>query len=190
MTQTLYHIEGDTESPFLSRSPRHQLTMEGPEPADPRQTPKVKNDMTSPDTLSSFLIINAQGPAEAIIDSDAQLVHTASQRCGHAAGHEEEESAQIKGLMQQLFGPERATVDEQRTRHVGVVWKNLTVKGLGLGAALQPTLGDILASLVGLVKALLTRGGRPAGAEKPEIRTILKDFTVSVHPGMIERAGT
>jgi hypothetical protein len=79
-----------------------------------------------------------------------------------------------------MFGPDRkANSEEEETRHVGVVWKNLTVKGVGLGAALQPTNGDILFGLPRLIKQLFTRGRKGAGVGKTPIRTILDDFTVS-----------
>lgn len=78
-----------------------------------------------------------------------------------------------------MFGHERkANSEEEKTRHVGVVWKNLTVKGLGLGAALQPTTGDIFLGIPRLIRGLLTRGQKGAGVDKKEMRTILDDFTV------------
>jgi hypothetical protein len=54
------------------------------------------------------------------------------------------------------------------------------VKGVGLGAALQPTNGDIFLGLPRLIKRLLTRGRNGTGAGKPSIRTILDDFSVSI----------
>jgi hypothetical protein len=80
-----------------------------------------------------------------------------------------------------MFGQERkANSEEEKTRHVGVVWRNLTVKGVGLGAALQPTNGDIFLGLPRLMKRVLTRGRHGTGSGKPSIRTILDDFTVSI----------
>ncbi|KAJ5168761.1 CDR ABC transporter [Penicillium canariense] len=116
--------------------------------------------------------------------NDAQLAKTLSQRRSYASGHEGEEWAQIERLISRMFGHERkANSEEEKTRHAGVVWKNLTVKGLGLGAALQPTNGDIFLGLPRLIKRRLTRGRKGAGAGKPEIRTILNDFTGCVRPG-------
>ena len=112
--------------------------------------------------------------------SEAQLSQTISRRRSHASGHEGEEWAQIERLISRMFGHERkATSEEEKTRHVGVIWRNLTVKGLGLGAALQPTNGDILLGLPRLIKRLLTKGRKGTGAGKPELRTILNDFSVS-----------
>ncbi|OOF99116.1 hypothetical protein ASPCADRAFT_140778 [Aspergillus carbonarius ITEM 5010] len=78
-----------------------------------------------------------------------------------------------------MFGQERkANTDEEKTRHLGVVWKNLTVKGVGLGAALQPTITDIILGLPRLIKGLLMGGTRGA-----PLRTILDDFNGCVRPG-------
>jgi hypothetical protein len=74
-----------------------------------------------------------------------------------------------------MFGHDRkANSDEEQTRHVGVVWRNLTVKGVGLGAALQPTNTDIFLGLPRLIRRVFTKG-RGGGAP---LRTILDDFTV------------
>lgn len=114
--------------------------------------------------------------------NDPQLARTLSRRRSYASGHEGEEWAQIEQLISRMFGRERkANSEEEKTRHAGVVWRNLTVKGVGLGAALQPTNGDIFLGLPRLIKRLLTRGRKGTGAGKPEIRTILNDFTVD-HP--------
>ncbi|KAL6713165.1 ATP-binding cassette transporter snq2 [Lecanora helva] len=93
----------------------------------------------------------------------------------------EEEQAEIERLMSRMFGKDRqAHSEEEKTRHVGLVFKNLNVKGMGLGAALQPTLGDPFLGLPRLIKGLAT--GKKA-ASKPPIRTILHDFTGCVRPG-------
>jgi hypothetical protein len=111
--------------------------------------------------------------------NNGALAKTLSSRRSHASGHEGAEWAQIERLISRMFGHERkANSEEEQTRHVGVIWKNLTVKGLGLGAALQPTNGDIFFGLPRRINGLLTRGRKGAGAGKPEIRTILDDFTV------------
>ena len=89
-------------------------------------------------------------------DDDSDVSETPSQ-----------ERQQIDRLVSRMFGRERkANSEEEKTRHVGVVWKNLTVRGVGLGSVIQTTNLDILLGLPRLVKRLLTR------------RTILDDFTV------------
>ena len=91
-----------------------------------------------------------------------------------------EEQAEIERLMSRMFGRDRqANSEEEKTRHVGLVFKHLTVKGLGLGAALQPTLSDPFLGLPRLIKDLIN--GKVGG--KPALRTILNDFTGCVRPG-------
>lgn len=136
----------------------------------------------SSDSAGSFQSAPSRGPDDysegESLDNDG-LAKTLSQRRSYASGHEGAEWAQIERLISHMFGQERkANSEEEQTRHVGVIWKNLTVKGLGLGAALQPTNGDIFLALPRLIKGLFIRGRKGAGAGKPEIRTILDDFTV------------
>jgi ATPase subunit of ABC transporter with duplicated ATPase domains len=103
---------------------------------------------------------------------------------GAAGAEHEEERAEIQRLMSRMFGAGRqANSLEEKTRHVGLSFKHLTVKGMGLGAALQPTVGDILLGLPRLIKGLLTRGPKSAASSKPPIRTILNDFSGCVRPG-------
>lgn len=114
------------------------------------------------------------------LDDDG-VQRTISRRRSYVSGHDTkgEEWAQIERLISRMFGSERkANSEDEKTRHVGVVWKNLTVKGVGLGAALQPTNGDIFLGLPRLIKQLFTRGRKGVGAGKAPIRTILDDFTV------------
>ena len=94
-----------------------------------------------------------------------------------------EEQAEIERLMSRMFGKDRqAHSEDEKTRHVGLVFRNLTVKGMGLGAALQPTLGDPFLGIPRALAALFT-GGPKKVAGKPPIRTILNDFTGCVRPG-------
>lgn len=112
---------------------------------------------------------------------EARRARTLSHRKSHASGHEGEDWAQIERLISRMFGHDRkANSEEEKTRHAGVAWRNLTVKGVGLGAVLQPTNGDIFLGLPRLIKRLLTRGRKGTGAGRPEIRTILDDFTVGL----------
>ncbi|OJJ30431.1 hypothetical protein ASPWEDRAFT_121427 [Aspergillus wentii DTO 134E9] len=117
--------------------------------------------------------------------SEDDAMRILSHRRSHPSGHgEEEDLEQVGRLISRMFGQERrANSEEEKTRHVGVVWKNLTVKGVGLGAALQPTNGDVFLGIPRLIKGLFTRGGKGAGSGKPPIRTILDDFTGCVRPG-------
>ena len=108
-------------------------------------------------------------------DLERRLSHRRSAASGDE--NESEEGAQIRKLVSRMFGHERqAHSEEEKTRHLGVLWKNLTVKGVGLGSVLQPTNLGILLAVPRKIKRLLTRGRRGAGA-KPT-RTIIDDFTV------------
>jgi ATP-binding cassette subfamily G (WHITE) protein 2 (SNQ2) len=123
------------------------------------------------------------GTEEAQI-TDRSLAETLTRRRSYASGHEGEAWEGIEQQISRLFGRERkANSEEEKTRHAGVVWKHLTVKGVGLGAALQPTNGDIFLGIPRLITRLLTRGRKSTGAGKPDIRTILDDFTGCVRPG-------
>ena len=97
--------------------------------------------------------------------------------------HSGEEQADIERLLSRIFGKNRQEQSEdEKTRHVGLVFKNLTVKGVGLGAALQPTLGDPFLALPRLIKGLFSgRGGGVSG--KPPIRTIINNFSGCIRPG-------
>lgn len=109
---------------------------------------------------------------------------TSGNRASYASRDEEqEEEAEIERLVSRMFGKNRQEQSEdEKTKHLGLVFKNLTVKGLGLGAALQGTLADPFLALPRLFKSLLS-GGVKAATGKPPIRTILNDFTGSIRPG-------
>ncbi|KAL9110908.1 MAG: hypothetical protein Q9227_004523 [Pyrenula ochraceoflavens] len=95
----------------------------------------------------------------------------------------EEEQAEIERLMSRMFGRGRQEAsEEEKTRHVGVVWRNLTVKGMGLGAALQPTNGDFLLALPRFLTSLFKNGSQAARG-KPPVRNLLNDFTGCIRPG-------
>lgn len=92
------------------------------------------------------------------------------------------EQAEVERLMSRMFGRNRQeNSEEEKTRHSGLVFKNVTVKGMGLGAALQGTLSDPFLVLPRLFKKLAGRGAKITS--KPPIRTILDDFTGCVRPG-------
>lgn len=93
----------------------------------------------------------------------------------------QEEQLEIERLMSRMFGRTRqANSVEEKTRHVGVVFKNLTVKGMGLGAALQPTVGDIFLTIPRAIKGLFSK---QQVARKPPVRELLSDFTGCIKPG-------
>lgn len=99
------------------------------------------------------------------------------------SGEEDDEQAEIERLMSRMFGKGRqGQSEEEKTRHVGLVFKDLIVKGMGLGAALQSTLSDPFLGLPRFLKSLFTSGPKRA-AGKPPVRTIINKFSGCVRPG-------
>ena len=102
---------------------------------------------------------------------------TADKESNYAEGDE------INRLMSRMFGNARQQQsEEEKTRHSGVVFRNLTVKGVGLGATLQPTVGDIFMGLPRTIANLFTRGPKAAMA-KPPVRELISSFDGCVRPG-------
>ena len=102
-------------------------------------------------------------------------------KTGNASDYDtsNEELQEIDRLLTQMFGKERREhSQEEKSRHVGVIFKHLTVKGMGLGAAIQPTVGSPAHAIWGL----LTKGPRGASPKVP-IRTLIDDFSGCVKPG-------
>ena len=99
-----------------------------------------------------------------------------------ASASEHDDMQEIERLMSRMFGQTRqAQSEDEKTRHVGVAFKNLTVKGMGLGAAIQPTVGDMFLGLPRTIKGLFSNPRRAAG--KPPIRTLLNNFNGCIKPG-------
>lgn len=87
----------------------------------------------------------------------------------------------MRQVMSNMFGQSRqAASEEEKTRHVGVVWKNLTVRGVGLGATIQATISDIFLAVPRGLWGLLRHGPK---RKKQALRTIIDDFTGCVRPG-------
>lgn len=98
-------------------------------------------------------------------------------------GEDQGEQEEIDRLMSRMFGRSRQEAsEEEKTRHVGVIWKNLTVKGQGVGAVLQPTTGDIFMGLPRKIKNLFTLGPKKAFGSPP-VRNIIDDFSGCLRPG-------
>lgn len=105
-------------------------------------------------------------------DSERHL-RSSSQSLTHS--HDSEERTAIQRVVSTMFGQARREAsEEEKTRHLGVVWKNLTVKGVGLGATLQPTCGDIFLGIPRLLGRLFTGKVR----RKQPVRNILDEFSV------------
>ncbi|OHE92682.1 ABC-2 type transporter [Colletotrichum orchidophilum] len=101
----------------------------------------------------------------------------------HQSDAEQEEQQEIERLMSRIFGRARQEQsEEEKTRHSGVVFRDLTVKGVGLGASLQPTIGDIFLGFPRKIKMLFTRGPKAAFAKSP-VRELISHFDGCVRPG-------
>ncbi|KAF2116164.1 ABC-2 type transporter-domain-containing protein [Lophiotrema nucula] len=139
------------------------------------QRPQLQKTGSKPMTEEDlFRVLSRRRPSQAAI-SRTDTAATAS-------SHEDEQE-EINKLMSRMFGRTRqAASEEEKTRHLGVVFKNLNVKGMGLGAALQPSVGDIFLDFPRFLKNLVTKGPRKA-AGKPPVRTILDDFSGCIKPG-------
>lgn len=121
------------------------------------------------------------------IESESDLFKVLSKRrtsaTGKSAAELQEENDEIERLMSRMFGRARQEhSEEEKTRHSGVVFRNLTVKGVGLGASLQPTVGDMFMGLPRTIKTLLKRGPKAASG-KPPVRELLSSFDGCVRPG-------
>jgi ATP-binding cassette subfamily G (WHITE) protein 2 (SNQ2) len=82
-----------------------------------------------------------------------------------------------------MFGKTRqANSEEEKTRHAGVIWKDLTVRGQGAGAALQPSTGDIVFGIPRFFQNLF-RNGTKAAFHKPPVRTLINNFSGCLKPG-------
>ncbi|KAH7305560.1 ABC-2 type transporter-domain-containing protein [Stachybotrys elegans] len=118
------------------------------------------------------------------IQNEDDLFRALSRRRTDASrGDQDEESQEIERLMSRMFGHTRQeSSEEEKTRHSGVIFRNLTVKGVGLGASLQPTVGDIFTAPFRKVANLLSMG-RKAATSKPPVRDLISNFDGCVRPG-------
>ncbi|KAL8757198.1 MAG: hypothetical protein Q9199_002383 [Rusavskia elegans] len=183
----------DSSSDYLP-TPGHQVTtrrslesaMEAEDDADGKFQP-IKTAVTK-DTTDQRPKLQSKGSGRMTEDDLFRVLSRRKTNTSDHPGSEmspavtQEEQAEIERLMSRMFGQNRrAQSEEEKTRHVGLIFKNLTVKGMGLGAALQPTLSDLFLGLPRMLSKLFTEGKSASG--KPPVRTILNDFTGCVKPG-------
>jgi ABC-type multidrug transport system ATPase subunit len=94
-----------------------------------------------------------------------------------------EESQEIERLLSRMFGQKRQEQSEdEKTRHSGVIFRDLTVKGVGLGSSLQATVGDIFLGIPRKISNLF-RSGPKAASAKPPVRELISHFDGCVRPG-------
>ncbi|KAF4980544.1 hypothetical protein FZEAL_3479 [Fusarium zealandicum] len=99
------------------------------------------------------------------------------------ADEENEEHEELDRLMSRIFGQKRQEQsEEEKTRHSGVIFRDLTVRGVGVGASLQPTVGDFFLGLPRTLAKLFTKGPKAALA-KPPVRDLISNFDGCVRPG-------
>ena len=126
-------------------------------PLQRKRTTHSENDI--------FRIVSERRRSTITVDNDAD---------------QEDASGEIERLMSRIFGKKRQEQTEGApTRHSGVVFRNLTVKGVGLGAALHPTIGDIFLALPRKMTSLI----RGANLGKPPERELISNFNGCVRPG-------
>ncbi|KAF9771709.1 hypothetical protein IL306_010636 [Fusarium sp. DS 682] len=96
---------------------------------------------------------------------------------------EKEDNEELDRLMSRIFGQKRQQQsEEEKTRHSGVIFRGLTVRGVGLGSSLQPTVGDFFLGLPRKLAKLFTQGPKAAMA-KPPVRELISNFDGCVRPG-------
>ena len=153
------------DSRFEPLKPAPSTDSEG---QDPEKRPTLQSRAGTARTQEEMLRMLSRRRTNASGKSDAEV---------------EEEHAEVERLMSRMFGQDRQKHSEdEKTRHVGVVFRDLTVFGMGLGAALQPTIGDVFLGLPRFLKTLLTRGPK-AARSKPPVREILSHFSGCIRPG-------
>lgn len=155
----------------------------------PLDSPIERNDLRyQPPTATPSVAAQRPGLQQRkSIQTEDDLFNVLSRRRTNASGKSdaqlEEENDEIERLMSRMFGKARQEQsEEEKTRHSGVVFRNLTVKGVGLGASLQPTVGDIFMGLARMLKRLVTKGPTAASG-KPPVRELLSNFDGCVRPG-------
>jgi ATP-binding cassette, subfamily G (WHITE), member 2, SNQ2 len=96
---------------------------------------------------------------------------------------EHQDNEELDRLMSRIFGQKRQQQsEEEKTRHSGVIFRGLTVRGVGLGSSLQPTVGDFFLGLPRKLGKLFTQGPKAAMA-KPPVRELISNFDGCVRPG-------
>ncbi|KAK5069702.1 ATP-binding cassette transporter snq2 [Lithohypha guttulata] len=171
-------------SPLLETARRHSTASTSSASSDdedhpmqgdfmPIKSAKSKSDQQRPGLSQRKSIV-----------TEEDLFRVLSQRRTAASDVDaDEERNEVEKLMSRMFGKERQEhSEEEKTRHSGVVWRELTVKGAGLGASLQPTISDIFLGPPRFLRNLVTKGPK-AAIGKPPVRELLSNFDGCVRPG-------
>ncbi|KAI5455964.1 ABC-2 type transporter-domain-containing protein [Mariannaea sp. PMI_226] len=134
------------------------------------------NDSQSPSNLEK--------KSSSVRDENA-LFHALSTRRSNTTGvldaGDEGEQQEIERLLSRIFGQARQA-HSQGSRHSGVIFRDLTVRGVGLGASLQSTVGDFFLGLPRKLTKLFTKGVKAAFAVPP-VRELISNIDGCVRPG-------
>ncbi|KAK8177572.1 ABC-2 type transporter-domain-containing protein [Phyllosticta citrichinensis] len=97
-----------------------------------------------------------------------------------SANENTKEQEGLDRLLSRLFGKTRQECPkEEKTRHLGLVFQNLTVDGCGVNIALQPTVADIFLAIPRSIGNTATKTAQHTALPPP----IIDDFTGCVLPG-------
>ncbi|KAK8157656.1 LOW QUALITY PROTEIN: ABC-2 type transporter-domain-containing protein [Phyllosticta citrichinensis] len=103
-----------------------------------------------------------------------------------SANENTKEQEGLDRLLSRLFGKTRQECPkEEKTRHLGLVFQNLTVDGCGVNIALQPTVADIFLAIPRSIGNTATKTAQHTALPPP----IIDDFTGCVLPGEMPGAG-
>ncbi|KAI1408175.1 ABC-2 type transporter [Hypoxylon sp. FL1857] len=182
-------VEGARPSEASPSSSKQTVTGTQPQPT-PGESSSDESEQTEVEPRFAPIRSTTEQPnierkPSAARDED-EIFRALSRRRSTTSGAEsQEDQDEIERLMSRMFGQARQQhSEEEKTRHAGVVFKNLTVKGAGLGASLQPTVGDMFLGPPRFLKNLVTKGLKAAIA-KPPVRELLSNFNGCVRPGEI-----
>ncbi|PBP22865.1 hypothetical protein BUE80_DR006226 [Diplocarpon rosae] len=180
---TIFPPESEAETASDSGSTTPTLVVQPPKWSKP-----FFSRRTADDDMARLLTMNQRkfgsiAEVESVTDQKADSVKELGSvtEVESITGPKENNVKELDKRMEKIFGRTRQKQsEEERTRHLGVIFKNLTVKGQALGDSIQPTVGDVFLGIPRALKGLLGRGGAEAS---PSTKTILNKFTGCIRPG-------
>ena len=173
----------DTNNDSNLHSPNSWATDNSDDTPIERTDSKFQPLKTQPSAAGQRPGLQQRKSSQAEDDLFSALSHRKTSASGKSQSDIREENDEIERLMSRVFGKARQEHSEEAAnRHSGVIFRGLTVKGVGLGASLQPTVGDIFLALPRKLKILFTKGAKAAGG-KPPVRELLSHFDGCVKPG-------
>lgn len=178
-------------APIASRSPAQTHEVQSPKyveeisgsPASPISSDSSIEDLEKLDSRHQLDKRPTMKSRKSILTED-DIFKALSRRKSNATGEDVEgENDEVQKLMSRMFGKARQEHnEEEKTRHTGVVFRDLTVKGVGLGASLQPTVGDLFVGFPRFLGNFVSKGPKAAFG-RPPVRELLSNFNGCVRPG-------